>query len=143
MDVFAVLSEPVRYRIVEILATGEHTSGQLADVLHHEFGVGWPTVSQHLRTLLRNEFVVRRAQDRSRVYRLAPTALDELDRRIDRLHELWDARYGWPYQADPLSPGTLTTARRPTRGRGARGRSTRPIVFEVSEDNDLWQWLGD
>ena len=42
MDVFALLAEPVRYRIVEILATGEHTSGQVAEVLHHEFGVGWP-----------------------------------------------------------------------------------------------------
>jgi len=143
MDVFALLAEPVRYRIIEILATGEHTSGQLADVLHHEFGVGWPAVSQHLRRMRGAGFVVSRPQDRSRFYRLAPTALDELDRRIDRLHELWDARYGWPYRADPLSPGTLTITRRPNRGRGARGRSTRPIVFEITEDNDPWQWLGD
>ena len=143
MDVFALLAEPVRYRIIEILATGEHTSGQLADVLHHEFGVGWPAVSQHLRRMRGAGFVVSRPQDRSRFYRLAPTALDELDRRIDRLHQLWDARYGWPYRADPLSPGTLTIARRPTRGRGARGISTRPIVFEITEDNDPWQWLGD
>jgi DNA-binding transcriptional ArsR family regulator len=143
MDVFALLAEPVRYRIIEILATGEHTSGQLADVLHHEFGVGWPSVSHHLRHLRANGFVVSRSQDNSRVYRLAPTAMDELDRRIERLHRLWDARYGWPYRADPLSPGTLTTARRPNRGRGARGRSARPIVFDVTEDNDLWQWLGD
>jgi DNA-binding transcriptional ArsR family regulator len=143
MDVFALLAEPVRYRIVEILATGEHTSGQVADVLHHEFGVGWPSVSHHLRRLRANGFVVSRAQDNSRFYRLAPTAMDELDRRVERLHQLWDARYGWPYRADPLSPATLTTARRPNRGRGARGRSTRPIVFEITEDNDPWQWLGD
>jgi len=143
MDVFALLAEPVRYRIIEILATGEHTSGQLADVLHHEFGVGWPSVSHHLRHLRANGFVVARAQDNSRVYRLAPTAMDQLDRRVERLHQLWDARYGWPYRADPLSPNTLTIGRRPNRGRGARGRSTRPIIFEVTEDNDLWQWLGD
>jgi len=143
MDVFALLAEPVRHRIIEILATGEHTSGQLADVLHQEFGVGWPSVSHHLRHLRANGFIVSRAQDNSRVYRLAPTAMDELDRRVERLHQLWDARYGWPYRADPLSPGTLTIGRRPNRGRGARGRSTRPIIFEVTEDNDLWQWLGD
>lgn len=143
MDVFALLAEPVRYRIIEILATGEHTSGQLADVLHHEFGVGWPAVSHHLRRLRGNGFVVSRAQDNSRFYRLAPTAIDELDRRVERLHQLWDARYGWPYRADPLSPSTLTIGRRPNRGRGARGRSTRPIVFEITEDNDPWQWLGD
>jgi len=143
MDVFALLAEPVRYRIVEILATGEHTSGQLADVLHHEFGVGWPAVSQHLRLLRGSGFVVRRAQGPSRVYRLEPTALDQLDLRIDRLHELWNARYGWPYRADPLSSHLLTVSRRPNRGRGRRGRSERPIVFDVTEDNDLWQWLGD
>jgi DNA-binding transcriptional ArsR family regulator len=143
MDIFALLAEPVRYRIIEILATGEHTSGQLADVLHHEFGVGWPAVSQHLRRMCAAGFLVSRPQERSRFYRLAPTALDQVDRRIDRLHELWDARYGWPYWADPLSPGTLTIGRRPNRGRGARGRSDRPIVFEVTEDNDPWQWLGD
>ena len=73
----------------------------------------------------------------------APTALDQLDLRIDRLHELWNARYGWPYDADPLSPHLLMTARRPKRGRGQRGRSERPIVFEITEDNDPWQWLGD
>jgi DNA-binding transcriptional ArsR family regulator len=143
MDVFALLAEPVRYRIVEILATGEHTSGELADVLHHEFGVGWPAVSQHLSMLRGSGFVVRRSQGPSRVYRLAPTALDQLDRRIDRLHELWNARYGWPYRADPLSPHLLTISRRPNRGRGQRGRSQRPIVFDVTEDNDLWRWLGD
>jgi DNA-binding transcriptional ArsR family regulator len=143
VDVFALLAEPVRFRIIEILATGEHTSGQLADVLHHECGVGWPAVSQHLRMLRGSGFVVRRSEGPSRVYRLAPTALDQLDRRVDRLHELWNARYGWPYRADPLSPHLLTTARRPNRGRGQRGRSERPIVFDVTEDNDLWQWLGD
>jgi DNA-binding transcriptional ArsR family regulator len=143
MDVFAILAEPVRYRIVEILATGEHSSGQLADVLHHEFGVGWPAVSQHLRMLRGSGFVVRRSEGPSRVYRLDPTALEQLDRRVERLHKFWNARYGWPYRADPLSPHLLTTSRRPNRGRGQRGRSERPIVFEVTEDNDLWQWIGD
>lgn len=144
MDVFALLAEPVRYRIIEILATGEHTSGQLADVLHHEFGVGWPAVSEHLATMRSSGFVVRRPEGPSRVYRLAPTALDRLDRRVEQLHRLWNARYGWPYRADPLSPHLLTTVpRRPNRGRGRRGRSERPIVFDVTEDNDLWQWLGD
>jgi len=143
MDVFALLAEPVRFRIIEILATGEHTSGQLADVLHHEFSVGWPAVSEHLTKMLKSGFVVRRVEGPSRIYRLAPTAMDQLDRRVEKLHELWDARYGWPYRRDPLSPHLLTTPRRPNRGRGQRGHSERPIVFDVTEDNDLWQWFGD
>jgi DNA-binding transcriptional ArsR family regulator len=143
MDVFALLAEPVRFRIIEILATGEHSAGQLADVLHHEFGVSRAAVSQHLRILRADEFVVRRPQGPMRFYRLHPDAMQQLDLRVERLRELWDARYGWPYRADPLSEATLTTARRPGRGRGARGRSATPIVVEITEDNDPWQWLGD
>ena len=94
-------------------------------------------------TLRGSGFVVRRPEGPNRVYRLDPTALEQLDRRVDWLHTFWNARYGWPYRADPLSPHLLTTSRRPNRGRGQRGRSERPIVFEVTEDNDLWQWISD
>ncbi len=142
MDVFALLAEPVRFRIIEILATGEHTSGQLADVLHHEFGVSWATTSQHLAVLRRHGFVVQRPQENHRFYRLDPGALESLDRAVDRLHTLWDARYGWPYRADPLDEAHLTV-RRPQRGRGQRGRSAIPVIADVSEDNDPWQWMGD
>lgn len=143
MDVFVLLAEPVRFRIIEILATGEHTSGQIADVLHHEFGVSWPAASQHLRLLRAQGFLVRRAQGAFRFYRLAPDALDQLDRAVDRLHDLWDARYGWPYRADPLAVERFAAPRRRLAGRGRRGRSTRPVVADVSDDNDPWQWLGD
>jgi DNA-binding transcriptional ArsR family regulator len=143
VDVFALLAEPVRFRIIEILATGEHTSGQLADVLHHEFGVSRSAVSRHLGVLAAHGFAIRRAQERYRFYRLSPDALAGLDRAVDRLHELWDARYGWPYVADPLDAAHRTVKAHPHRGRGARGRSSIPVITEVTEDNDPWQWIGD
>ena len=143
MDVFALLAEPVRMRIIEILATGEHSSGLVADVLHHEFGIGRPAVSQHLRLLARFGFAVARAEGPYRLYRLDPSALDQVDRAVDRLHVLWDARYGWPYRSDPLHPATAPNVPRPHRGRGRRGRSEAPVIVEITESNDPWQWMGD
>ena len=143
MDVFTLLAEPVRRRIIEILATGEHSSGHVADVLHAEFGVGRPAVSQHLRLLVRSGFAVSRPQGPYRMYRLDASALDQVDRAVDRLHELWDARYGWPYRSDPLAPATRPGIPHPHRGRGRRGRSAAPVIVEITEDNDPWQWMGD
>ena len=77
------------------------------------------------------------------MYRLHPNALDTLDRAVDSLHELWDARYGWPYVADPLTTGTEPGSRRRGRGRGRRGRTGHPVIVEITEDNDPWQWIGD
>ncbi len=143
MDVFALLAEPVRMRIVEILATGEHSSTLVADVLHHEFGVSHSAVSKHLRILARSGFASVRVQGPYRMYRLDSGALAQLDRAVDRLYELWDARYGWPYQTDPLAVQS-TPARAPAGGgRGRRGRSRIPVIAEINEDNDPWQWVGD
>ena len=142
MDVFALLAEPVRLRIIEILATGEHSAGHVGDVIYAEFGVSRAASSLHLRILARSNFAISRPQGPYRMYRLHPDALDTVDRAVDRLHELWNARYGWPYKADPLAPETLVGVPRP-HGRGHRGRTARPVVVEITEDNDPWQWMGD
>jgi DNA-binding transcriptional ArsR family regulator len=145
MNVFAVLAEPVRMRIVEVLATGEHSSTNVADVLHREFGVSHSAVSRHLRVLARAGFAAVRVEGPYRLYRLDAEALEQIDRAVDSLHDLWDARYGWPYLADPLasSSGPRTASARPHRGRGRRGRSSPPVVVEITESNDPWQWMGD
>lgn len=143
MEIFALLAEPVRYRIIELLATGEHSSGQVADVVHHEFGVSRSAVSHHLRILENSGFAVSRVQGPSRMYRLDSSALGRIDVAVARLHELWDARYGWPFLADPLAIQTQPGVPHRSHGRGRRGRSTVPVVAEVTEDNDPWQWLGD
>lgn len=143
MEVFALLAEPVRRRIIEILATGEHSAGLVADVVNTEFGVSRAASSKHLRVLARAGFAISRPEGPYRMYRLHPDALDGLDRAVDHLHDLWDARYGWPYLSDPLSEGNPVGARRPGRERGRRGRTTRPVIVEITESNDPWQWMGD
>ncbi|HMQ38347.1 MAG TPA: ArsR family transcriptional regulator, partial [Micropruina sp.] len=51
MDALAVLADPARRRIVERLADGEVTAGELVDVMGAEFGLVQPATSRHLRRL--------------------------------------------------------------------------------------------
>jgi hypothetical protein len=51
MHAFDVLGDPVRRRILELLAGGEHTSGDIVAVVQREFGITQSAVSQQLRVL--------------------------------------------------------------------------------------------
>jgi len=51
MDPLEALAEPARRRILDILASGEHTAGQIADVVGYEFHISRTAVSKHLRHL--------------------------------------------------------------------------------------------
>lgn len=61
MHAFDVLGDPVRRRILELLADGEQTSGAIAAVIQAEFGISQPGVSQHLRVLRESGFTTVRA----------------------------------------------------------------------------------
>lgn len=103
MHVFRLLGDPVRFRIVETLASGPHSAGRLADALGPEFGISRSAVSHQLRTLLDAGFVTVLVEENLRVYRLAWDALDQVDRVLIDLYHRWDRRYGWPYLQDPLA----------------------------------------
>ena len=94
---FVVLADPVRRRIVEVLAVGDHSAGTLCDVVSTEFGVSRSAVSHQLRTLRANGVVhstIDPAEPRSRSYRLDPRFLDRLDLEVGHLVHLFDHRYG-------------------------------------------------
>ncbi len=57
MHPFQVMAEPIRRRIVEILASGEHTSGEICESIAVEFGVTRAAASWHLRILRDNNWV--------------------------------------------------------------------------------------
>ena len=46
-----MLGDPVRRRVLEVLARGEHSAGALADVIGTEFGISQPAVSPHQRVV--------------------------------------------------------------------------------------------
>jgi DNA-binding transcriptional ArsR family regulator len=60
MHAFDVLGDPVRRRILELLAAGELTSGAISQVVQSEFGITQPAVSQHLRVLRDSGFTTVR-----------------------------------------------------------------------------------
>jgi DNA-binding transcriptional ArsR family regulator len=83
-----VLADPTRQRIVEMLATGSMSSGDIA----RRFDVSAPAISQHLRTLRDAKLVRVRAQAQKRFYELDPEGVDELASWIARIRGFWSEK---------------------------------------------------
>jgi DNA-binding transcriptional ArsR family regulator len=83
-----VLADPTRQRIVEMLATGALSSGEIA----RRFDVSAPAVSQHLKTLREAKLVRVRAQAQKRFYELDPAGVDELADWINRIRSFWSTK---------------------------------------------------
>jgi DNA-binding transcriptional ArsR family regulator len=89
VQAFDVLGDPVRRRILELLADGEQTSGAVTEVIRAEFGITQPAVSQHLRVLRDNGFATVRPDGARRLYAVDDTALREADAWLDRFRHFW------------------------------------------------------
>src|SRR5688572_32948554 len=76
---FDGLGDPVRRRILELLAGGERSSGAVTEVIRAEFGISQPAVSQHLKVLRDNGFATVRPDGARRLYAVDDTALREID----------------------------------------------------------------
>lgn len=92
MHAFDVLGDPVRRRILELLAEGELTAGAITEVVRREFGISQPAVSQHLRVLRENGFTTVRAEGTRRLYAVDATPLREADLWLDRFRAFWNQR---------------------------------------------------
>lgn len=90
MEAFDVLGDPVRRRILEILAEGEHASGEVVEVITREFGITQSAVSQHLRVLRDGGFASVRVEGRRRIYAVDPRPLGEVDAWMERFRHFWD-----------------------------------------------------
>ena len=145
MDHFEALAEPVRRRIVDILASGEHTSGQLADVIGFEFRISRTAVSKHLRLLRNAGYVDVRAEENWRWYRLDGEGFLALEHAVADLKSKLAGSIGWDHDAgqkrDPLAvfpkPSTVPfrgPGRPPRRGHRGRQPALEP---QVSPDDLL------
>ncbi|MCK2238529.1 MULTISPECIES: metalloregulator ArsR/SmtB family transcription factor [unclassified Crossiella] len=90
MHAFDVLGDPVRRRILELLASGEQSSGELTAIIRAEFGISQPGVSQHLRVLRDNGFTTVRAEGARRLYAVDPAPLREVDGWLDQFRGFWN-----------------------------------------------------
>jgi DNA-binding transcriptional ArsR family regulator len=89
MHAFDVLGDPVRRRILELLAVDEHTSGAVVEIIAAEFGISQAAVSQHLKILRESGFASVRAVGTRRLYRLDATPLEEVDAWLDHFRGFW------------------------------------------------------
>ncbi|MDI3287015.1 metalloregulator ArsR/SmtB family transcription factor [Polyangium sp. 15x6] len=92
MEAFDVLGDPVRRRILELLADGEQTSGAITEVIQREFGISQPAVSLHLKVLRDNGFATVRAEGTRRLYAVDVRPLQEVDLWLDRFRQFWEQR---------------------------------------------------
>jgi DNA-binding transcriptional ArsR family regulator len=118
MHAFDVLGDPIRRRILELLADGEQSSGAVTAIIRAEFGISQPAVSQHLRVLRDNGFARVRADGARRLYAVDDTALREADEWLSRFRRFWTPHL------DALATEV------------ARGKRERRLAAQRSEDNE-------
>ena len=92
MHAFDVLGDPVRRRILELLAAGEHSSGDIVTAVQREFGITQSAVSQHLRVLRDSGFATVRIDGPRRIYAVDPAPLREVDDWLDQFRAFWAPR---------------------------------------------------
>jgi DNA-binding transcriptional ArsR family regulator len=86
---FEVLGDPVRRRILELLADGELTSGAVCAVIQAEFGISQPGVSAHLRVLREGGFTTVRPEGARRLYAVNTEPLRDVAAWLDRFRRFW------------------------------------------------------
>jgi DNA-binding transcriptional ArsR family regulator len=92
MHAFDVLGDPVRRRILELLADGESASGAITAIVQAEFGISQPAVSQHLKVLRDSGFARVRPEGTRRLYAVDSAPLHDVDRWLDRFRGFWEQR---------------------------------------------------
>jgi len=90
MHALDILGDPVRRRILEVLARGSQASGDIVAVIEREFGISQSAVSQHLRVLRENGFASVRSDGTRRVYALQQGPLREADAWFEGFRSMWD-----------------------------------------------------
>jgi DNA-binding transcriptional ArsR family regulator len=114
MHAFDVLGDPVRRRILELLADGELSSGEMSAVIQGEFGITQPAVSQHLKVLRDAGFAKVRPEGARRLYAVNSEPLRDVDVWLDRFRRFWT----------PPLEALATELARGKRERRLRGKST-------------------
>jgi DNA-binding transcriptional ArsR family regulator len=88
-DMFSVLADPTRRRVLELLSDSPRRAGELAAAA----GTSAPVMSRHLRILLETGFVAdERVPDdaRARVFRLRREPIGDVQAWLDQLQAQWN-----------------------------------------------------
>jgi DNA-binding transcriptional ArsR family regulator len=88
MSVFEALADPTRRQIVELLADGERSAGEIASA----FPISRPGISRHLRVLREAGVTSYESRGQRRVYRLDADSLAEAEEWLARHRRFWNQR---------------------------------------------------
>jgi DNA-binding transcriptional ArsR family regulator len=94
MHAFDILGDPVRRRLLELLAGGERTAGEMSAAVQQEFGITQSAVSQHLKVLRDAGFATVRIDGARRIYAVEAGPMREVDAWLDRFRAFWGPRLG-------------------------------------------------
>ncbi|TPQ40277.1 transcriptional regulator [Bradyrhizobium guangdongense] len=92
MHHFDVLGDPVRRRIVELLARGEIASGDVVNAIGAEFGITQAAVSQHLKVLREAGFAKVRPDAQRRLYSIDPAGFLVVNEWVARFRDFWEPK---------------------------------------------------
>ena len=123
MHPFDVLADPVRRRILEVLAEGEQPAGALVDLIRSESSITQPAVSQHLRVLREHGFATVRADGPRRIYAVDPAGLAAAEAALARLRAPWAQRLD--ALGTEIARGRRATGARPTTTQAAPPQPAR------------------
>lgn len=124
MHALDILGDPVRRRIIELLADGESAAGEVGRVVQAEFGISQPAVSQHLRVLRESGFATVRADGTRRLYALDPEPIAEAAGWFTPFERFWRPRL------DALG----TELARSARARRLAASATPPTVTNDTKE---------
>lgn len=88
-DVFTVLADPNRRRMLDVLSDGERAVNELVA----EVDIEQSGVSRHLRILRDAGFVTVRRDAQRRLYSVEPEPLRELDAWLEDYRQLWEESF--------------------------------------------------
>ncbi len=89
IETFAALSEPNRFRIVELLRSGPRAVNEIGERLR----LNQPQVSKHLRVLKEAGLVDAKPHAQRRLYELRARPLRQFHDWLERYRKVWDARF--------------------------------------------------
>ena len=88
-SIFAALADPTRRAILERLALGEASAGQLAE----PFGISKPAISKHLKVLENANLIVRKKDAQWHRFQLQSDSLKLASDWIARYRQFWEDQF--------------------------------------------------
>ena len=86
--IFAALSDPTRRAIIERLAHGSASAGELAK----PFGVSKPAISKHLKVLEKADLIRRTKEAQWHRFHLRSDALQSASAWIEKYRQFWESQ---------------------------------------------------